>query len=192
MDELETKRKRVILSMGGKGGVGKTSVMAALAEWFDLNQIPATLLDLDTENKTRGSLTHFFGCSIPKVNIHTPAGLDAFIDHLADGAPVILADMGAGSGQITYEWFERMYPDVADAGIGFTTLGVVTAGLPGLLLHDCRRTTVRNLVRAGVSDKIARAISGHNTRSVFNHYNIVDERDLRDATAKIERSLGTK
>ena len=27
---------------------------------------------------------------------YTPAGLDAFVDHLADGAPVILADMGAG------------------------------------------------------------------------------------------------
>ena len=26
--------KRVILSMGGKGGVGKTSVMTGLAEWF--------------------------------------------------------------------------------------------------------------------------------------------------------------
>ena len=86
--------KRVILSMGGKGGVGKTSVMAGLAEWFDENQIPVTMLDLDTENKARGSLTHFFGGRVPKVNIHTPAGLDAFVDHLADGAPVILADMG--------------------------------------------------------------------------------------------------
>jgi len=35
--------------------------------------------------------------------------------------------MGAGSGQVTYEWFERMYPDVSDAGMGFTTIGVVTA-----------------------------------------------------------------
>ena len=48
--------KRVILSMGGKGGVGKTSVMAGLAEWFNTNQIPVQLLDLDTENKARGSL----------------------------------------------------------------------------------------------------------------------------------------
>ena len=56
-----TAEKRVILSMGGKGGVGKTSVMAGLAEWFDANQIPVKLLDLDTENKARGSLTHFFG-----------------------------------------------------------------------------------------------------------------------------------
>ena len=41
--------KRVILSMGGKGGVGKTSVMTGLAEWFVENEIPVTLLDLDTD-----------------------------------------------------------------------------------------------------------------------------------------------
>jgi len=43
--------KRVILSMGGKGGVGKTSFMTALAEWFDANEVPVKLLDLDVENK---------------------------------------------------------------------------------------------------------------------------------------------
>src|SRR2546430_1475564 len=119
--------KRVILSMGGKGGVGKTTVITGLAEWFNLNEIPVKLLDLDTENKARGSLTHFFGGSVPKVNIHTPAGLDSFVDQLADGPPVILADMGAGAGQVTYDWFETMYPDVTDAGIVFTAIGVVTA-----------------------------------------------------------------
>lgn len=119
--------KRVILSMGGKGSVGKTSVMTGLAEWFDANQIPVKLLDLDTENKARGSLAHFFGNRIPKVDIHTPAGLDAFVDHLADGPPAILADMGAGSGQVTYDWFDKMYPDVSEAGIVFTAIGVVTS-----------------------------------------------------------------
>jgi MinD-like ATPase involved in chromosome partitioning or flagellar assembly len=122
-----TGQKRVILSMGGKGGVGKTSVMTALAEWFDVNDIPVKLLDLDTENKARGSLTHFFSGRAPKVNIHTPAGLDSFVDHLSDGPQVILADMGGGSGQVTYDWFEKMYPDVAEAGIAFTAIGVVTA-----------------------------------------------------------------
>jgi len=119
--------KRIILSMGGKGGVGKTCIMTSLAEWFDENQIPVKLLDLDSENKARGSLTHFFGGRVPKININTPAGLDAFIDHLSDGIPLILADMGAGAGQITYEWFDRMYPDVAECGIEFTAIGVVTA-----------------------------------------------------------------
>jgi MinD-like ATPase involved in chromosome partitioning or flagellar assembly len=123
---LEPADKRVILSMGGKGGVGKTSVMVSLAEWFDSNQIPVQLLDLDTENKARGSLTHFFGNRVPKLNIHTPAGLDGFVDYLTAGAPVILADMGSGSGQVTYDWFERMCPDVAEAGIVFTAIGVIT------------------------------------------------------------------
>jgi len=123
---VTTIQKRVILSMGGKGGVGKTSVMIALAEWFEANQIPVNLLDLDTENKARGSLTHFYGGQVPKVNIHTAAGLDAFVDELAEGAPVILADMGAGSGRVTYDWFETMYPDISESGVAFTAIGVVT------------------------------------------------------------------
>ena len=118
--------KRVIFAMGGKGGVGKTQVMATLAEWFQANEIPVTLLDLDTENKARGSLKHYFDGEVHKVNIHTPAGLDAFIDHLADGAPIVLADMGAGSGQVAHEWFDSMYEDVAATGVGFTAVGLVT------------------------------------------------------------------
>ena len=31
---IPAPEKRVILSMGGKGGVGKTSIMTGLAEWF--------------------------------------------------------------------------------------------------------------------------------------------------------------
>ena len=121
-----TVNSRVILSMGGKGGVGKTSVMVSLAEWFDGNGIPAQLLDLDTENKARGSLSHFYGERAPKVNIHTPAGLDAFVDYISEGAPVIIADMGAGAGQITADWFDNMFPSVAEAGIVFTAIGVIT------------------------------------------------------------------
>jgi hypothetical protein len=101
--------------------------MLALAEWFEANQIPFTLLDLDTENKARGSLKHYFNGAARKVNIHTPAGLDAFIDHLDGGAPIILADMGAGSGQVAHEWFDTMYEDVAEQGIGFTAIGIITS-----------------------------------------------------------------
>jgi MinD-like ATPase involved in chromosome partitioning or flagellar assembly len=120
------KNKRVVFTMGGKGGVGKTGLMVALAEWFEANEIPFTLLDLDTENKARGSLKHFFNGSVTKVNIHTPAGLDTFVDHLESGAAIILADMGAGSGQIASEWFDAMYDDVSATGARFTAVGVVT------------------------------------------------------------------
>ena len=118
--------KRVVFTMGGKGGVGKTGVVVALAEWFQANEIPVTLLDLDTENKARGSLKHFFNGTVTKVDVHTPAGLDAFVDHLDGVTPIILADMGAGAGQVAAGWFDSMYEDVAATGVRFTAVGIVT------------------------------------------------------------------
>jgi hypothetical protein len=40
---------------------------------------------------------------------------------------VILADMGAGSGQVAHEWFDAMHEDVAEQGIVFTAIGIITA-----------------------------------------------------------------
>jgi len=59
------------------------------------------------------------------------------------------------------------------------------AGQEGKLVHDLRRTAVRNLERAGVSRSVAMMLTGHKTEAVFRRYAIVAERDLVDGTAKL-------
>ena len=59
------------------------------------------------------------------------------------------------------------------------------AGVAGRVLHDFRRTAVRNFERVGVPRKMAMALVGHKTESVYRRYDIVTESDLHDAAEKL-------
>jgi hypothetical protein len=63
----------------------------------------------------------------------------------------------------------------------------INAGAPKQIFHDTRRTAVRNMVLAGLSEKRAMQISAHRTRSVFDRYDITTQRDAIETGKQMRR-----
>lgn len=61
---------------------------------------------------------------------------------------------------------------------------VKAAGLPGIIVHDLRRSAVRNMERDGVARSVATKITGHRTEAIYRRYAIVSDADLKEAMSR--------
>jgi integrase len=80
--------------------------------------------------------------------------------------------------QLSYVFLNRDGTDRIKYFRGEWKTACKKAGLEGRRFHNLRRSAVRNMVRSGVSDHTAMKISGHKTRSIFDRYDIVSEKDI--------------
>lgn len=69
------------------------------------------------------------------------------------------------------------------------TAATKACGLDGLLIHDLRRSAIRNLMLAGAQQAEAMAISGHKTADVFRRYNIVSPEQTVNVMKRLQRHL---
>jgi integrase len=62
------------------------------------------------------------------------------------------------------------------------------AECPGLLIHDLRRSAIRNLMDEGTQTAVAMSISGHKTEAIFQRYNITTAQQAHEAMERRERA----
>jgi hypothetical protein len=116
-----------VFPIAGKGGVGKTTVLATLAEWYASLGHRADLIDMDPDNKAEGSLKALFSeaYKLPAFESWTYDRLLGI--SLESDADVILADLGAAQGHRMIPWFRDFYKVMQQANVDFrwTAIGVV-------------------------------------------------------------------
>jgi hypothetical protein len=122
--EKSKTQKRVVFSIGGKGGVGKSWLISLLIDWYLSQKIPFHAIDLDNENNT---LSRFYG-DAEFIEVSSERDLDGMIEKVVEGEIALtVIDMRAASTDRIEPWlrkvdFESLHND---HGVRFTAIGVV-------------------------------------------------------------------
>ena len=82
-------------------------------------------------------------------------------------------------------------PDVTDAKGKVLRKGRLIRRVIHRIPHDYRRSAARNLSRAGVPERLIMQLCGWKTRSVFDRYRIVAERDLAEGLSRLATAAAT-
>lgn len=119
-----TRRSQILFTQGGKGGVGKTTVIAPLTAWIRSKGFDPVLLDFDNENREKCSFQSFYS-EAQKLDIRAPDSLDRVFHFLERPGTIVIADQGAGSGAETFSWFNRTAEIVREFA-DVTSIAIVT------------------------------------------------------------------
>ena len=123
-------KTQLILTMGGRGGVGKTVALVAIADYLQTKGHKFFVTDCDTENAGKiSSFSHWFKETAVTLNLRNTSDCDKLLEGSANSkAPFVLADLPSNaSGDLAAWWKDVVTPEtLRELGIGVTAVGVVT------------------------------------------------------------------
>jgi len=119
----------ICLSLGGRGGVGKTLSLVAIADYLRTNNYKIAAVDCDTENAGKSScFAHWFGGKAACLNLRNPFDCDKLLESSASSdSPYVLADLPANSSGDVAAWFQDVAtPETIHAmGLNIIAVGAV-------------------------------------------------------------------
>ena len=114
----------VIFTAGAKGGTGKSTVARFLITYLREEGYDPILLDMDNETKT---LSRFFPES-EQIEIRKESSNDVLIERILEGKKLIIADLKAGTGRDTLEWWKGVPFDSDELkDVNFICAGSITS-----------------------------------------------------------------
>jgi hypothetical protein len=117
-------KKLVVFSIGGKGGVGKSWLIALLIDWYIALKIQFHAIDLDNENNTLSRFYH----AAEFIEVSSERDLDGMIEKIVESDTALtVIDMRAASTDRVEPWLRKVDFDslLHDHGVRFTAVGVV-------------------------------------------------------------------
>ena len=114
----------VIFTAGAKGGTGKSTIIRFLITYLRERGYEPLLLDMDNENRT---LSRFFP-EAEQIEIRKESSNDVLVERVMGGNKLIIADLKAGTGRDTLEWW-KVVPFDSDElkNVNFICIGSITS-----------------------------------------------------------------
>jgi hypothetical protein len=120
----------IIMTCGGKGGVGKTTVLVAVIDYLRSRGHASTAMDCDTENaKQVTCFAHWLGGKENLLNLRDATDRDRLLtDSAAAGVPYVLCDLPANATGDIATWLQDVATAdlIAEMGLELLAVGVVT------------------------------------------------------------------
>lgn len=121
---------KIILTCGGKGGVGKTTILVAITDYLRSTGADLTTMDCDTENAQQVScFSHWLSGKGNILNLRDATDRDRLLtDSAAAGVPYVLVDLPANATGDIATWLQDVATAelIAEMGLEILAVGVVT------------------------------------------------------------------